>query len=466
MSEKTRFDSSLTSSKQWIAAALIAAVGVAGGAYLLRGPGSAAAAPASGHADAPSHKDGEHHGEAAANTDAKTGAKAGAQADAHQEADQHGDEEHHDEKAEAGSKDAHGAAAGGHAEGEEAGEGLVKLSPAQAKAAGLVVAQAGPASIKKQVLLPGEIRFDEDRTAHVVPRVAGVVASVHAQLGEQVAKGQLLAVIQSPAVSDQRSELQTAQRRLAFAKRNHEREKQLWQERISAEQDYQAAQQALQEAEIAVANAAQKLSAIGAGAGAGTGGSSRYELRAPLAGMVVEKHLTVGESVTDSTASFTVSDLRSVWAEISVAAPQLPDVRMGAPVVVRATAFDSQAEGRIAYVGALIGAQTRTAPARVALANPQGVWRPGLFVDVELLAGETPVPIAVDAKAIQRPDGKESVVFVPAEGGYQAQVVQLGATDGKTTEVTSGLKAGQSYVKEGSFLLRAELGKASAEHAH
>ena len=453
MSEKTTFDTSLSSSKQWIAAGVLAVAGVAGGSYLLRGPGTAAApaAAASGHADAQPHKDGEHHGEAAA--------KEGA----HQESDQHADGEHHDEKAEAGSQNGHADAAGEqHAEGEEEAEGLVKLSAAQAKKAGVVLAQAGPASIKKQVLLPGEIRFDEDRTAHVVPRVAGVVASVHAQLGEQVAKGQLLAVIQSPAVSDQRSELQTAQRRLSFAQSNYAREKQLWQERISAEQDYQGARQALQEAEIAVANASQKLSAIGAGAG----GSSRYELRAPLAGMVVEKHLTVGESVTDSTASFTVSDLRSVWAEISVAAPQLPDVRMGAPVVVRATAFDSQAEGRIAYVGALIGAQTRTAPARVALANPQGVWRPGLFVDVEVLASESPVPIAVDAKAIQRPDGKESVVFVPAEGGYKAQLVQLGASDGKTTQVLAGLQAGQAYVREGSFLLRAELGKASAEHAH
>ena len=453
MSEKTTFDTSLSSSKQWIAAGVLAVAGVAGGAYLLRGPGTAAApaAAASGHADAQPHKDGEHHGEAAA--------KEGA----HQESDQHADGEHHDEKAEAGSQNGHADAAGEqHAEGEEEAEGLVKLSAAQAKKAGVVLAQAGPASIKKQVLLPGEIRFDEDRTAHVVPRVAGVVASVHAQLGEQVAKGQLLAVIQSPAVSDQRSELQTAQRRLSFAQSNYAREKQLWQERISAEQDYQGARQALQEAEIAVANASQKLSAIGAGAG----GSSRYELRAPLAGMVVEKHLTVGESVTDSTASFTVSDLRSVWAEISVAAPQLPDVRMGAPVVVRATAFDSQAEGRIAYVGALIGAQTRTAPARVALANPQGVWRPGLFVDVEVLASESPVPIAVDAKAIQRPDGKESVVFVPAEGGYKAQLVQLGASDGKTTQVLAGLQVGQAYVREGSFLLRAELGKASAEHAH
>lgn len=456
MSEKNKFDASFSSSKQWIAVAVIAAAGVAGGAYLLRAPGAAALAAAPGHADAKPHQDGEHHGQASA------------KGEAHDESAKHADGEHHDDKAEQGSKGQPAQAAEEqHAEGEEESEGVVKLSDAQAKVAGLVLAKAGAAAIKKEVLLPGEIRFDEDRTAHVVPRVAGVVASVHAQLGEQVAKGQLLAVIQSPAVSDQRSELQTAQRRLSLAKSSYERERQLWQERISAEQDYQQARQALQEAEIAVANASQKLSAIGAGAGSGgMGGSSRYELRAPLAGIVVEKHLTVGESVTESTASFTVSDLRSVWAEISVASHQLPFVRVGAPASVRATAFDSSAEGKIAYVGALIGAQTRTAPARVALANPQGIWRPGLFVDVQVLAGESPVPIAVDAKAIQRPDGKESVVFVPAEGGYKAQVVQLGATDGKTTEVRSGLQAGQDYVKEGSFLLRAELGKASAEHAH
>jgi hypothetical protein len=114
---------------------------------------------------------------------------------------------------------------------------------------------------------------------------------------------------------------------------------------------------------------------MGAGSG-GSGGSSRYELRAPLAGVVVEKHLTVGESVTESTASFTVSNLSAVWAEINVAAPQLPYVRVGAPVTVRATAFESAAEGKIAYVGALIGEQTRTAPARVALANPKACGDP------------------------------------------------------------------------------------------
>ena len=460
MSDKNQFDASISSPKHWIAVAVILACGMVGGALILRTPGSAAlapAAPASGHADADSHKDGEHHGE------------AGEKHDDHKEADNHADGEHHDEKVEKSDKSASATAKPVVDEhGHEEEEGLIKLSEAQSQTVGVTLATVGAASIRKEVVLPGEIRFDEDRTAHVVPRVAGVVASVHARLGEKVAKGQLLAVIHSAAVSDQRSELQTAQKRLALAKNTYQREEQLWKEKISAEQDYLQARQALQEAEISVANASQKLSAIGVGGGGGggSGGSNRYELRAPVSGVVVEKHLTVGESVTESTASFTVSDLSSVWAEMNVSAPQLPFVRVGSPVSVRATAFDSSAEGKVAYVGALIGEQTRTAPARVALANPQGVWRPGLFVDVKVLADESQVPIAVDAKAIQRPDGKESVVFIPVSGGYKAQVIQLGRSDGKSTEVISGLKAGQDYVKDGSFMLKAELGKASAEHTH
>lgn len=452
MSEKNQFESSLFARKHWIAVAAILACGVAGGALILRPSASAAPPAASSHADAQAHKDGEHHGDEVVKQEG------------HKEAGGHADNEHHDEKSEKSE-----VASNKQDKPEEAHEeeGVIKLNEEQSRKVGVTLAKVSTALIRKEVIVPGEIRFDEDRTAHVVPRVSGVVASVHARLGEEVAKGQLLAVIQSAMVSDQRSELQTAQKRLALAKNTYQREKQLWEEKISAEQDHLQARQALQEAEIAVANASQKLSAIGAGAGSGgAGGSSRYELRAPLAGVVVEKHLTVGELVNESTASFTVSDLSSVWAEMNVSGPQLPYVRVGSPVSVRATAFDSTAEGKIAYVGALIGEQSRTAPARVALANPQGVWRPGLFVDVKVLAEESQVPIAVETKAIQRPDGKESVVFLPVEGGYKAQVVQLGRSDGKATEVTSGLKAGQDYVKDGSFMLKAEQGKASAEHAH
>ncbi|WP_255969676.1 efflux RND transporter periplasmic adaptor subunit, partial [Klebsiella pneumoniae] len=107
------------------------------------------------------------------------------------------------------------------------------------------LSKAGPAEIGSSVSLPGELRFDEDRTAHVVPRVAGVVESVSVNLGDQVKKGQLLAVIASQQLSEQRSELAAAEQRLRLARILFERERTLWQERISAEQDYLQAQQSL-----------------------------------------------------------------------------------------------------------------------------------------------------------------------------------------------------------------------------
>jgi cobalt-zinc-cadmium efflux system membrane fusion protein len=103
-------------------------------------------------------------------------------------------------------------------------EGKVELSDAQIKAASIGIDTAGAASIKSALQLPGEIRLNEDRTSHVVPRIAGVVESVQASLGQTVKKGQVLAVIASPAASEQRSELQTAQKRLTLAKTTFERE--------------------------------------------------------------------------------------------------------------------------------------------------------------------------------------------------------------------------------------------------
>jgi membrane fusion protein, heavy metal efflux system len=375
--------------------------------------------------------------------------EAGGQA-AHAHSDAHDDAEHHDEKPHVGDE-------------AQPEDGKVELTAEQIKTAGICLDTANPARIRSSRLLPGEIRFNEDRTAHVVPRVAGVVESVSANLGQVVRKGQVLAVLASPALSEQRSELMAAQKRLALARTTHEREKQLWEEKISAEQDYLQARQALREAEIAVTNSQQKLLAIGASTDGGS--LNRYVLRAPFDGMVVEKHIALGEAVKEDAQVFTISDLSSVWAEISVPAQDLARVKVGENVTIKASAFDSTASGRVAYVGALIGEQTRTARARVVLSNPQGSWRPGLFVNVEVIAAETEVPVSVVSDAIQNMDDK-TVVFVRVTDGFIAQPVQTGRSDGSRTEIVSGLKAGTRYAAAGSFVLKAELGKGSAEHAH
>ena len=363
-----------------------------------------------------------------------------------------------------GHKDEHGH--GAHNEGEEHDEHeerRLKLTEEQMRKAGIAVQAAGPAKLQAAAEFPGEIRFNEDRTAHVVPRLAGVAEQVAANLGQSVNKGQVLAVIASTSLAEQRSELLTAQRRRASARVTFEREKKLWQEKISAEQDYLQAQSELQEADIAVQNATQKLAAVGATGSAS--GLNRFEIRAPFDGTVVEKHLTLGEAVKEDASIFTISDLRTVWAEFSVAPKDLATVRVGQRVKVSSTAFQSEVEGTISYVGALLGEQTRTARARVTLTNPEGAWRPGLFVTVSVYGENQEVSLALPADAVQSIEN-EPMVFKAVPGGFEASPVKIGRSDGRTVEVLGGLEPGEQVASKNTFVLKSELGKASAGHEH
>ncbi|MCF5636824.1 efflux RND transporter periplasmic adaptor subunit, partial [Pseudomonas syringae] len=328
---------------------------------------------------------------------------------------------------------------------------------------GIELATAEPRQMSTTVTFPGEIRFDEDRTAHVVPRVSGVVESVKVDLGQAVKKGQVLAVIASQQISDQRSELNAAQRRQELARLTLQREKKLWEDKISAEQDYLQARQDFQEADINLANARQKISAIGASLSPSAG--NRYELIAPFDAMVVEKHLGIGEMVNEASNAFTLSDLSRVWATFGVSPRDLDKVVVGRPVIVSAPDLNASVEGKIGYVGSLLGEQTRAAAVRVTLANPQGAWRPGLFVSVEVAAEQTGVAVSLPESAIQSIEDKPSV-FVRNEEGFQLTPVTLGRRDGGHVEIVKGLAAGKQVASAGSFILKSELGKGSAEHAH
>lgn len=351
----------------------------------------------------------------------------------------------------------------------EQSEGRVFMDDATARAAGIEVRVAGPARIRSMLQLQGEIQFDQDRVAHVVPRLAGVVTRSAKNLGDAVRKGELLAVLESQVLADLKSEHLASQGRLELALENFDREKRLWEEKVSARQDYLASRQALAEAQIAHRNAEQKLLALGltheAVMRSGAGELTRYEIRAPIDGVVTEKHLGVGEAVKEDANIFTIADLSAVWAEMTVHPKDLASVRLGQKVVVRASALEAQAAGSVSYVGSLIGEQTRSAKARVTLPNPERAWRPGLFVTVELVQDETEVPVAVPVEAVQSyRDWK--IVFGRFGELFEARPVELGRSDGKLIEILGGLSPGASYAATGSFVLKADLGKAGASHDH
>jgi cobalt-zinc-cadmium efflux system membrane fusion protein len=348
-------------------------------------------------------------------------------------------------------------------EADAAPPGQVRMTAAQIRNAGIELATAAAANISDTVELPGEIAFNEDRTAHIVPRLPGVAVSVSADLGQSVRKGQILAVLASPELAELRSASLAAQRRLELARLTYAREKGLWEGQISAEQDYLQAQQALREAEIQARNARAKLTALDAVDNEAT--LNRHVLRAPFDGVIVEKHIAQGEAVKEDANVFLISDLSTVWVDIAVTPGNLEAVRTGVAALVKATGTGSTASGSISYVGNLLGEQTRSAKARVVIANPQRAWRPGLFVSVAIQRGQKAAAVTVQADAIHTQDGK-SVVYLRNADGFTAQAVSPGSSDGRLVEILDGVRAGASYAAKGSYAIKAEQGKASAEHGH
>ena len=383
----------------------------------------------------------------------------GAEQRGHAEDKDRPDKKPHDEQA----KDKHGDEKG-HAGEKEAKESRVTITDAQLKQSSVEIATAGPARIGSTVKLIGEIHLNADRTVHVVPRLTGLVESVSASAGDRVRKDQVLAVISSQSLADQRSDLLAAQKRLALARTTLAREKKLWEEKISAEQDYQQAQQAAAEAEIALQSATQKLVSLRAGTASG-GNLTRYEIRSPIDGVITAKEISVGEVLKEDSSIFTVADLATVWAEMTIYAKDLNVVKVGQKAIVKATAFESQSTGTVSYVGSLVGKETRAATARIVLPNPDGTWRPGLAVNIDLIAGEADVPIVIASEAVQTL-GDKTTVFVREGDQFEPRPVELGRSDDKSSEVIKGLKAGEQYVTKNSFILKAEMGKGDAEHGH
>jgi cobalt-zinc-cadmium efflux system membrane fusion protein len=299
------------------------------------------------------------------------------------------DHKDHDHKAH-GTKDhghTHEHGGHGHEAHDHGEEQVVRLSDLQRKALGIEVRVAQKGTLESRLTLPASISLNTERMVRIVPRIPGVVRDVRKSLGDTVRSGELLAVIDSRELADAKAGYLAAAERLALAESTFMREKNLWEKKISAEQDYLAAKQAHTEARIELQAAKHKLQALGLSeaslkpSAAGHEVSlTRYEILSPLAGTVIEKHITAGELLKDDTEAFVVADLSTIWVTMQVPPTALSTVKKGQRVVISGGPAMPEAEGKIIYVAPLLSEETRTAVTRATLPNPDGRWRPGLFV--------------------------------------------------------------------------------------
>lgn len=359
---------------------------------------------------------------------------------------------------------------GKHDEHED--EMVVRMSAAEQEEFGVRLMTAGPGVMEVYVSLPGEIRVNPDRLAHLVPRVSGVAQRVLANVGDHARENQVLAVLESRELSELKSAYLVAVECLALAKTTFVREEKLWRQSISSERMYLEAQKGLVEARIEEQVAEQKLHALSFTHEYLANLSfdddalfTRYEMAAPFAGTIIRKHIAQGEMLKDETEAFVIADLRSVWAELTAYQKDLPLLRVGQSVQVNGGPGGGEATGSIEYISPIVEEATRTASVRIVLENHDGLWRPGSFVTAEIEVDRIDVPLSIPRSAMQTME-EAVVVFIETPAGFEPHPISIGRTNQTHVEVLDGLQPGQRFVAEGAFTLKAQLSKGDFGDGH
>lgn len=335
-----------------------------------------------GHDDGHEHEDGhdENDGDDHGDDHSEEG-------DSH---DEHGHDSH--EKEDSHDDHGHGGESHGDEHGDEHEEGKTEIAPDAAKKAGISIEKTAPTMIGKVIALTGRITINQNAKAEVRARFPGIVRSVKANLGEQVKKGQVLAVVES--------------------------------------------------------NESLK----------------NYNVTAPIDGTILARNTNLGD-VANGEALFTIADLSTVWAKFHIFPKDADMVAALQSVRVHTLDEGKEQDASIAMLFPTADALSQTLVAVAPLDNKNSMWRPGMTVEGDVTVSQKQVSLAVRESALQSMED-QTVVFVKNGDNYEMKPVKTGVSDGRYIEITSGLSAGQSYVSEGSFVIKADILKSGAAHEH
>ena len=190
-----------------------------------------------------------------------------------------------------------------------------------------------------------------------------------------------------------------------------------------------------------------------------------YNVVAPIDGVIVNRAATVGMATTTESTLFEIADLSTVWAELYAFGRDKEVLKVGQAVVVENQDKSLRADGTVEYVTPIAEPASQSVVVRVLLDNKSAKWIPGSFIRGILTVSKRTVPLAVKATALQR-FRDSTVAFRRVDDIYEVRMLELGATDGTWTEVRNGIKAGDEYVSDNSFLVKADIEKSGASHDH
>jgi cobalt-zinc-cadmium efflux system membrane fusion protein len=340
----------------------------------------------------------------------------------------------------------------------------VRLDPQVIADANIRTVAATSETLAPMIDLPGEIASDPDKTARVSALVAGRIESVSFKEGQEVKKGDVLALIKVPELGKAKAAYAATAAKALAARSNADRLQSLSAERLAGNQEVLAAAAEASALEAEAHASEEQLRALGTGTAGGLTGS-QLALRAPVSGVVVARDALVGQPVTADQTIATIADLREIWFLARVFEKNLGQTHVGALADVQLNAYPKERfQGTVEYLGKQIDPAARTVTARIRLTNRGDLLRIGLFGVAHVGTGdnsEKRAVLVVPRDAVTEIGGKPVVFVRQPDGDFDVHDVVLGEAALAKVQIVSGLRIGEPVVVDGVFTLKSAVLKST-----
>jgi cobalt-zinc-cadmium efflux system membrane fusion protein len=333
---------------------------------------------------------------------------------------------------------------------------LFSLPPAQM--AHIQVYTVVQAPIVRTLRLAGAVAYDSFSTTPVITQVGGPISRILVTPGEHVRAGQALLYIASPDYSSMRSAYIKARDAYQLADKFYRRAQDLYTHGVIAQADLEQAESTRTQARADLESSEQAIRILGISTPEDLVTkpvSPEVPLLAPLAGEVVERLCSPGQLLqAGATQCFTLSDMSRVWVLVNIYQNDVAYVHVGDEVTLSNEAYPDVVHGKIEYIAPALDPTTRTLQARIAASNPGERLKKDMYVTAEVHAGTIPNALLVPDAAILRNANNMPYVYLQTGTQFALRMVALGDSEHGSTQILTGLQAGDKIVGDGSLFLQ------------
>ena len=321
------------------------------------------------------------------------------------------------------------------------------------------ISEVAQSDVSDILRVAGQIDFDEQALTRIGASVTGRVTQINAQLGNEVKKGDTLALINSSELSNSQLAYLKARSEKEFHRRTVQRAKTLFEADVISAAELQRRESEYEVASAQTRAAQDQLRVLGVNLKAmeelATTGAidSVASVMATIKGVVVERKVTTGQVVQPADVLFTVADLSRVWAVAQVPEQQVAQVKVGQSVRIEVPALENEKLiGKLIYVGSTVNPESRTVLVRTELENSSGRLKPSMLAS--MLIESTPTKrMVVPITAIVREQDTDYVFTEEKPGSFRLKPVRLSSEHNGQRVVLDGLSQGMRIVSDGAFHL-------------